>query len=168
MNYSSHDNKSWILKFIIVISCLFGIVEILLPMITNDNVSQLESHSSQFTLEDLYGIWTIDFEQSVVENDGNFEFEFRSAYKYGHEMIFCENGDFSYYIGVGIGGEGVYTLENNKISVKITTYEEGEVKGEDFQIIQREGKKYIVKYESGFLIYWLKNNKNIERVSGEV
>lgn len=153
------NEKSRTLNFIIIIICLFCMLGIVQYMICNNkkgNVLELDKLSTEDTLKALYGVWTIDFSQFSEADMESFAYEFRSAYEYGYEMTFSENGDFSYYIGIGIGGEGTYTLWDNKISIGITTYEEGEVIEDDFPIIEKDGKKYIVKDDSGCLIYWVK------------
>lgn len=90
------------------------------------------------------GDWTVDSERTMDTNGMSMIQLFGTAYtEYGSSMEIGEDGAFSYYIGVGIGGDGTWKENDVQFLYEIKTYEDGAVQtgtlvsdADDFLLMQ--------------------------------
>lgn len=90
------------------------------------------------------GDWTVDSERTMDTNGMSMIQLFGTAYtEYGSSMEIGEDGAFSYYIGVGIGGDGTWKENDGQFLYEIKTYEDGAVQtgtlvsdADDFLLMQ--------------------------------
>lgn len=106
--------------------------------------------------EELLGTWHIDADFTMEYNNTGMTNIFGSAYKYGNEMQFGSNSTFSFYIGAGIGGEGVFDTAGDIIKANLTTYETGEAQKIDLWAIENGNDIRLVLYIWDYTIFWIK------------
>ena len=101
------------------------------------------------------GNWTIDAEATNVNNENSLRTEFGSGISSGDDITFNEDGSFSWYVGIGNGGEGTYVNENGTISGTYTSYEDGSQRNIDMII---SGDEIIMNIwgDDSYHVYWKK------------
>lgn len=97
----------------------------------------------------IAGSWIIDFERTDPDIWG-------TGISFGDEMKISESGEFSYYIGVTVGGTGQCEEDGGEISVEIEPYE---AHGEEKEILTLKyengsGAEYILMDWYGETVYW--------------
>ena len=104
---------------------------------------------------DIVGNWTIDAEATNVNNENSLRTEFGSGISSGDDITFNEDGSFSWYVGIGNGGEGTYVNENGTISGTYTSYEDGSQRNIDMII---SGDEIIMNIwgDDSYHVYWKK------------
>ena len=104
---------------------------------------------------DIVGNWTIDAEATNVNNENSLRTEFGSGISSGDDITFNEDGSFSWYVGIGNGGEGTYVNENGTISGTYTSYEDGSQRSIDMII---SGDEIIMNIwgDDSYHVYWKK------------
>ena len=125
---------------------------------TNDlNESTEENQDDRISNQegDIVGNWTIDAEATNVNNENSLRTEFGSGISSGDDITFNENGSFSWYVGIGNGGEGTYVNENGTISGTYTSYEDGSQRNIDMII---SGDEIITNIwgDDSYHVYWKK------------
>ena len=87
--------------------------------------------------------------------------------QYGADLEIDENGDFSFYIGIGLGGKGVCSIEDDHLNYNINMYEENQ-NVQDTMLIGKD-KKYLVMKDindNSYNLYWIR--KGSQSVYSEV
>ena len=125
---------------------------------TNDlNESTEENQDDRISNQegDIVGNWTIDAEATNVNNENSLRTEFGSGISSGDDITFNEDGSFSWYVGIGNGGEGTYVNENGTISGTYTSYEDGSQRNIDMII---SGDEIIMNIwgDDSYHVYWKK------------
>ena len=125
---------------------------------TNDlNESTEENQDDTISNQegDIVGNWTIDAEATNVNNENSLRTEFGSGISSGDDITFNEDGSFSWYVGIGNGGEGTYVNENGTISGTYTSYEDGSQRNIDMII---SGDEIIMNIwgDDSYHVYWKK------------
>lgn len=80
------------------------------------------------------GTWVIDDAYTMEQNQTSMTHIFGTGYRYGSEMVISQDGSFSYYIGIGNGGEGTWQMKEQKLEYQITTYETSEQENGEIEI----------------------------------
>ena len=125
---------------------------------TNDlNESTEENQDDTISNQegDIVGNWTIDAEATNVNNENSLRTEFGSGISSGDDITFNEDGSFSWYVGIGNGGEGTYVNENGTISGTYTSYEDGSQRNIDM-IISRDEIIMNIWGDDSYHVYWKK------------
>ena len=125
---------------------------------TNDlNESTEENQDDTISNQegDIVGNWTIDAEATNVNNENSLRTEFGSGISSGDDITFNEDGSFSWYVGIGNGGEGTYVNENGTISGTYTSYEDGSQRNIEMII---SGDEIIMNIwgDDSYHVYWKK------------
>lgn len=109
----------------------------------------------------MAGSWVIDFDRTdpMIWGTG------RSA---GDGMEISETGEFSYFIGIGVGGTGQCEAVDGGGSVEITPYEEHSAEREILTLAYENsgGAEYILMDWHGEDVYWVRNVQS-GSISGE-
>lgn len=105
----------------------------------------------------MAGSWVIDFDRTDPMLWGTG----RSA---GDGMGISETGEFSYFIGIGIGGTGQCEAADGGVSVEITPYEEHSAEREILTLDYENngGAEYILMDWHGEDVYWVRNAQSGE------
>lgn len=114
---------------------------------TEEVSNQPENETIQ--LEQMAGKWMIDFDRTDASLWG-------SGISYGNRMELSETGEFSYYIGIGVGGTGQCEEKNGEISVEIQPYEEHSSEKEILALkyVNDNGEEYILMNWHEEDVYW--------------
>ncbi|MCD8115653.1 MAG: S8 family serine peptidase [Oscillospiraceae bacterium] len=128
--------------------------------IYNSNTGEFEEVSETatasaiyYTIDDIIGTWELDADATTDANNESITTIFGSSYKYGNEMIFSDDGSFSYYISFS-GGTGTWEIRENGIYYEITPYEEG---GLEAGILTVDEDGYLIMdYLGYYKLYWTK------------
>jgi len=78
-------------------------------------------------IQELVGEWIVDYDMTDMLNQDNLWEAFGSSISYGSGMEFSSDGLFNYGIAAGYGGEGSYSVQDDKIYARIVTYENSDV-----------------------------------------
>lgn len=103
----------------------------------------------------IVGNWTIDAEATNANNENSLSTEFGSGISYGDDITFNDDGSFSWYVGIGNGGEGTYVNENGTISGTYTSYEDGSQRNIDM-IVSDDEIIMNIWGDDSYHIYWKK------------
>lgn len=103
----------------------------------------------------LVGNWTIDAEATNANNEHSLSIEFGSGISSGDGITFNEDGSFSWYVGIGNGGEGTYVNENGTISGTYTSYEDGSQRNIDM-IVSDDEIIMNIWGDDSYHVYWKK------------
>ena len=123
-----------------------------------DDSSIIATVQNKSDLDDLVGIWVLDSETTNKNNDRSLSYMYGSGLThYGADLEIDENGNFSFYIGIGLGGEGVYSIENDHLNYNINTYEENQ-NIKDSILIGKDKKYLIMKdiNDNSYELYWIR------------
>lgn len=107
--------------------------------------------------EVLQGTWHIDDNYTMDYNDVSMMDLFGSGYKYGNEMQFGSNSEFSYWVGIGNGGDGSYTLAEKSVSADIVSYEDGGKEKVELKAISNDGVVRLAQEMYDYIIFWIKD-----------
>lgn len=105
----------------------------------------------------LQGTWHIDDNYTMDYNDVGMTEIFGSGYKYGNGMQFGSNSEFSYWVGIGTGGDGSYTLAEKSVSADIVSYEDGGKEKVELKAISNDGVVRLVQEMYDYIIFWIKD-----------
>lgn len=73
-----------------------------------DDSSIIDAVQNKSDLKDFVGIWVLDSVATNKNNDRSLSFMYGSGLtQYGADLEIDENGDFSFYIGIGLGERGM-------------------------------------------------------------
>lgn len=111
--------------------------------------------------DELIGHWIVDVEKTSDANDISFMTYFGSGIKYGYEMILNEGGVASWYIGIGNGGEGVYSFSNSNGELKYYDYEDGSEKTVLLSFIEEGSVNYIMMEYDNYILYWIRSEEKL-------
>ena len=136
---------------------------------SNDKLSSATIHYNSTGPDDhsentFVGTWKIDDEKTMSVNGVPMTYIFGHDYgKYGNEMKINVDHTFTYYIAVGVGGEGEWRLDGSQIIYEITTYDTKENESKALQINKISENEYylVMPYDSlsgTHQIYWKKVN----------
>lgn len=105
--------------------------------------------------EEFIGTWIIDNEYTMEQNGISMMDIFGTGYRYESEMIINQDGSFSYYIGIGNGGEGTWQMKEQKLEYQVAIYEDtgteyGEIEAEAFQ----DGEVRLSMSYGDVVLYW--------------
>lgn len=123
-----------------------------------DDSSIIAAVQNKSDLDDLVGIWVLDSETTNKNNDRSLSYMYGSGLThYGADLEIDENGSFSFYIGIGLGGEGVCSIENDHLNYNINTYEENQ-NIKDSILIGKDKKYLIMKdiNDNSYELYWIR------------
>lgn len=123
-----------------------------------DDSSIIATVQNKSDLDDLVGIWVLDSETTNKNNDRSLSYMYGSGLThYGADLEIDENGNFSFYIGIGLGGEGVCSIENDHLNYNINTYEENQ-NIKDSILIGKDKKYLIMKdiNDNSYELYWIR------------
>lgn len=112
-----------------------------------------EEKTEKTQLEEMAGRWIIDFDRTDMTLWG-------SGISFGNEMEISQTGEFSYYIGIGVGGTGQCEDENGKITVEIQPYEEHSSERE-ILLLKYENEnqaEHILMNWHDEDVYWIREN----------
>ena len=121
-----------------------------------------EGAVSQILIKDrVVGKWVIDSDYSAEYNNISMYDLYGSAFgDYGSGMEFGENGEFSYYIGAGVGGRGTADYCGDEIYAEITEYESGNSVNLCIWAVESEDDMRLAIEEQGlsdtYTIFWKK------------
>lgn len=122
------------------------------------NISLINSatkiSNSEYIANQLLGEWEADADKTYLETNKSLQDLFGTGIKNGSSMKFDEDGTFSYYIGIGNGGKGTYTVTPESITYDITTYEENKNETGNILIDDSNNELYLITEYSGDKIYW--------------
>ena len=121
----------------------------------NESIEENQDDTISNQEGDIVGNWTIDAEATNVNNENSLRTEFGSGISSGDDITFNEDGSFSWYVGIGNGGEGTYVNENGTISGTYTSYEDGSQRNIDMII---SGDEIIMNIwgDDSYHVYWKK------------
>lgn len=102
----------------------------------------------------MAGNWMIDFDRTDPTLFG-------TGISYGDMMTLSTYGEFSYYIGIGVGGTGQCEEKQGEITVKIKPYEEVLVEEETLTLkyINEDGNESILMDWNGEAVYWKRKDE---------
>lgn len=133
-----------------------------------DDSSIIDAVQNKSDLKDFVGIWVLDSVATNKNNDRSLSFMYGSGLtQYGADLEIDENGDFSFYIGIGLGGKGVCSIEDDHLNYNINMYEENQ-NVQDTMLIGKD-KKYLVMKDindNSYNLYWIR--KGSQSVYSEV
>ena len=133
-----------------------------------DDSSIIDAVQNKSDLKDFVGIWVLDSVSTNKNNDRSLSFMYGSGLtQYGADLEIDENGDFSFYIGIGLGGKGVCSIEDDHLNYNINMYEENQ-NVQDTMLIGKD-KKYLVMKDindNSYNLYWIR--KGSQSVYSEV
>lgn len=157
---------NWLIGLILVVTLLFsGCV----PSNTKEtgNMGQQETPVQQSSFqtvfasqEDLVGEWTIDATYTKEFTGKDLQTLYGTAFgTYGCGMEFGVDGSFSYFIAVGTGGQGAYTVsEGNKfIDIHVTEYEGEQAAEFAIWAVSVDNNLRLMMVDGKELIFWKKN-----------
>lgn len=99
----------------------------------------------------LTGIWQLD---NVKNDSAVLETLFGSGLEEGNSLELKEDGMFSYYIGIDVGGDGTYEQTEDTVTANVTTYMDQIEEAVQLQVQQEEGQTYLVMDYNGETLYW--------------
>lgn len=124
----------------------------------NDSKGNGEDTSNQSgnemrLFEQMAGRWIIDFEKTDASLWG-------SGISAGNGMELSATGEFSYFIGIGVGGTGRCEDKNDKLIVEIQPYEEHSSEKEilELQYVTENDREYIFMDWHNEDVYWKREN----------
>lgn len=130
------------------------------PVTTATTETPSEAYqSASIAPEELVGKWVIDPEYIKQLTGQDMQSLYGTAFgTYGSGMEFDNEGNFNYYIAVGTGGEGTYTVANQyqNIPVKITEYMDEKQAEFVIQVVSIDGNIRLLENEGENLIVWEK------------
>lgn len=94
----------------------------------------------------------------MLADNKNDEFQMRTLFgsskveSSGMEIM--SNGQISFNIGYGFGGEGTYTRNGNTVTTTISNYAEGAKETVVFQVLEEDNIIYLTMEVDGETIYW--------------
>lgn len=107
--------------------------------------------------QELAGTWHINGQKTEEVNELSLLQEFGSGIQEGNGMVLSENGEFSYWIAINRGGEGVWKLDGNGITADFTTYEP-ELREERLTMTVESGEEgepiIRMEYTDGYVLFW--------------
>ena len=108
-----------------------------------------ESEAADAPFVQMAGSWIIDFTMTDQTLWG-------SGISYGDRMEISAAGEFSYYIGIGVGGTGQCEENNGVITVAVQPYEEHSEGQEILTLnyVNQNGDEYILMDWYGEDVYW--------------
>ncbi|MCM1282832.1 MAG: hypothetical protein NC180_00600 [Muribaculaceae bacterium] len=103
-------------------------------------------------LADMAGAWRLDFDRVDPSLFG-------TGIQYGNDMQITEDGEFSYYIGIGIGGTGECVEEDGAVTVEIEPYENLSPEKEILSLTYHDenSAEYIEMLRYDETLYWLRD-----------
>lgn len=109
--------------------------------VTKENTEDVQSQSTNETVqfEQMAGRWMIDADLTDPSPWG-------TGISGGSEMVISTTGEFSYYIGIGVGGTGRCEYKNGVITVEIQPYEKHSSENEILTL------KYVSDNESEHIL----------------
>lgn len=87
--------------------------------ITKSNEESQET-TTQNQSDNIVGDWVLDPDSTDANNQTPVATQFGTGIQMGADLTFNADGTFSWYIGIGNGGDGTYVNENGKIAGKYT------------------------------------------------
>lgn len=114
---------------------------------SEDTSDQSENKNYQF--DQMAGMWSIDFEVTDPSLWG-------TGISTGNGMELSATGDFSYYIGIGVGGTGQCEEKDGRITVEIQPYEEHSSEKEILTLNYENDneEEHILMNWNGENVYW--------------
>lgn len=103
----------------------------------------------------IKGTWEIDTQTTMAKNGTSMFRIYGTGFKYGNAMNFESNGKFSYYAGIGNGGEGKYQIGSKDITYQVICYEDKSLEKGHLSISKENGLRLVMKYGTNW-IYWKK------------
>ena len=123
-----------------------------------DDSSIIDAVQNKSDLKDFVGIWVLDSVATNKNNDRSLSFMYGSGLtQYGADLEIDENGDFSFYIGIGLGGKGVCSIEDDHLNYNINMYEQNQ-NVQDTMLIGKDKKYLIMKdiNDNSYNLYWIR------------
>ena len=133
-----------------------------------DDSSIIDAVQNKSDLKVFVGTWVLDSVATNKNNDRSLSFMYGSGLtQYGADLEIDENGDFSFYIGIGLGGKGVCSIEDDHLNYNINMYEENQ-NVQDTMLIGKDKKYLIMKdiNDNSYNLYWIR--KGAQSVYNEV
>lgn len=135
-----------------------GIEEITLEEITIEETEQtVPKAASTEDLSPILGKWNLDglkTDQEMEKIGIDWMYEYGSGGKYGAGATLREDGYFSYYVAIGIGGEGSYVYEDGMVTATVMPYERS-TEEETIELYPKseDGQDYLVLKINNHEIY---------------
>lgn len=139
-----------------------------------ENATNALTYQSQFNAdsldpnESIIGIWTIDTEKTNSSNNLSLQDAFGTGIGYGYEMVLNEDGTASWYIGIGNGGDGTYSIQNTTGEINYLDYETKQENSVALSITQESGKEYILMEYGDYILYWIKKDETAEPANDKI
>lgn len=141
-------------------------IEAVLSDSTESGTEVWGTHPSEATIscneQEIAGTWHIDGQRTEEVNELSLLQEFGSGIHEGNGMVLSENGEFSYWIAINRGGEGVWKLDGNGITADFTTYEP-EVREEQLTMTVESGEEgepvIRMEYTDGYILFWSRSKE---------
>lgn len=147
------------------VECLVEYYDILNNIFnTKKNLNETTLNSSP----NLVGCWTIDTQKTNSSNALSLQGAFGTGISYGYEMVLNEDGNASWYIGIGNGGDGTYTIQNTTGEINYLDYETKQENSVALSITQESGKEYILMEYGDYILYWIKKDETAEPVNDKI
>lgn len=127
-----------------------------------DQGSVSEEQTENTAFANMAGSWIIDFDRTDPMIWG-------TGISYGDGMEISETGEFSYYIGIGVGGTGQCEEEGGVVTVEITPYEEHSSEKEilTLEYENPDGTESILMNWYEEAVYWIRKLSAVEETVGE-
>ena len=118
--------------------------------------------SESALLSEMAGSWIIDFDRTEPALWG-------TGISFGDGMEITVTGEFSYYIGIGVGGTGQCEEADGAVTVKVEPYEENSGEQEILTLQYRNdgGTEYILMDWHGEDVYWKRGAMEEAGAEGE-
>lgn len=105
----------------------------------------------------ILGKWVLDglkTDREMEKIGTAWGMEYGSGGKYGAGATLCEDGYFSYYVAIGIGGEGSFVYEDGMVTAKVMPYERiTEEQTIELYPKEEDGQNYLVLKMENHEIY---------------
>ncbi len=87
---------------------------------TTKSSEDSQESTTQNQSDNIVGDWVLDPDSTDANNQNPVATQFGTGIQMGAGLTFNADGTFSWYIGIGNGGDGTYVNENGKIAGKYT------------------------------------------------
>lgn len=120
---------------------------------TTKSSEESQETTTQNQSDNIVGEWVLDTDATDANNQNPVATQFGTSIQMGAGLTFNADGTFSWYIGIGNGGNGTYVNENGKIDGKYTK----DFDGSQQEITMNISNDKIVMNMNGddsYFLYW--------------
>lgn len=120
---------------------------------TTKSNEESQETTTQNQSDNIVGEWVLDPDATDANNQTPVATQFGSGINEGTNITFNNDGSFSWYLGVGNGGNGAYVIESDKIIGKYTK----DIDGSQQEITMNISNDEIIMNMYGddsYYVYW--------------